>query len=406
MLIKIDDTVTEYVESNKQSLDLDSLEIRALDNIAKAYQEGQHIISASLDALEILTKLDLLENNSRRIYHNLLNKFTFLPAYENYFSVYILVKSNDCDFYRNDTQNDKIIYEVPLNRFSKLQATRETVLLAEDSRDCDFYEKIANKYISENKAEINVKLNFDPLPGGGIRSYDALKRKIHRGAIVLSIADSDKSYPNDKIGETLNKLKQVYNEYYQTSIIDLHGLKVREKENLIPPSMYSMCCNSSASDVIAKLEKIERLSEHQSKLMYIDIKEGIKAKTVKNSQSLEYFRELFEANDLISCSLEEAAQKENKDVLMMGIGGKIEEFVNDYFEDGLEKKLEEKKLVVQKNNLSEQAIKKIEQEIENMEEFLVKKQNLIDHLPDYLKDEWKDLCHKIISWGCCEHTIA
>ncbi|MGR5960119.1 hypothetical protein ACT7DM_16980 [Bacillus cereus] len=204
MLIKIDDTVTEYIESNKQSLDLDSLEIRALDNIAKAYQEGQHIISASLDALEILTKLDLLENNSRRIYHYLLNKFTFLPAYENYFGIYILVKSNDCDFYRNDTQNDKIIYEVPLNRFSKLQAIRETVLLAEDSRDCDFYEKIANKYISENKAEINVKLNFDPLPGGGIRSYDALKRKIDRGAIVLAIADSDKSYPKDKIGETFN----------------------------------------------------------------------------------------------------------------------------------------------------------------------------------------------------------
>ncbi|MGR5960121.1 hypothetical protein ACT7DM_16990 [Bacillus cereus] len=41
-----------------------------------------------------------------------------------------------------------------------------------------------------------------------------------------------------------------------------------------------------------------------------------------------------------------------------------------------------------------------------MEEFVVKKQNLIDHLPDYLKDEWEDLCHKIISWGCCEHTIA
>ncbi|MCU4862032.1 hypothetical protein [Bacillus cereus] len=406
MLIKIDDTVTEYIESNKQNLNLDSLEIRALNNIAKAYQEGYHIVSASLDALEILAKLDLLEYNSQRTYHYLLSKFTFLPAYENYFGSYILVKSSNFDFYRNKTQKKKIIYEVPLNKFSKLQAIRETVLLAEDSRDCDFYEKLANKYISENKSEINVKLNFDPLPGGGIRSYDALKRKIHRESIVLAIADSDKSYPKDKVGETLSKLKQVYNEYFQTSIIDLHGLKVREKENLIPPSMYSMCCNSSGKDVIEKLEEIERLSEHQSKLMYLDIKEGIKAKAVKDLQYQEYFQELFEVIDLISCTLEEVAQKDNKDVLMMGIGGKIEEFVNDYFEDGLEKKLEKKKLVLQKKNIPEQVIKKIEQEIKNMEEYVVKKQNLVENLPDYLKNEWDELCHKIISWGCCDDHIA
>ncbi|MGE0977847.1 hypothetical protein [Bacillus cereus] len=399
MLIQIDDTVTEHIESNKQNLNWDSLEIRALNNIAKAFQEGYHIVSASLEALEILAKLDLLEYNSQRTYHYLLNKFTFLPAYEENVSSYILVKSNDFDFHRNEEHPDKVIFEVPLNRYSSFKPLFPTTLLSENYSDCEFYNRIANKYISENKAKINVNLNFNLLSGGGSQSYIVYEREINKGSMILAIGDNDKSYPTDHEGETLTQLKNVHSKYYKDNAVELYGLNVREKENLIPPSMYRMCCNGSAKDVLKKLEQIEELTEHQSKLMYLDIKEGIKAKNIKDEQYKEYYRELFEVVDLISCSLDEVYEKKDEDILMIGIGKKLDAFIKDVFEGGLEANLEDKKKIAQTEGIPDYVIKKLEEDI-------LKKKNLINNLPDYLKNEWKDLSHKIISWGCCDYPIA
>ncbi|HHP1049475.1 hypothetical protein [Bacillus thuringiensis] len=400
MLIIIDDTVAEYIRSNKEKLNWDSIETKALNNIAKALQEGYHIISvSSYDVLETLAKLDCLEWNARRTYETLSQKFTFYLSYEDFCCSYILVKSNSFDFYRNDKEPNKIIYEVPLSRFSSFDLLFPTRLLSEDASDCDFYEKIAEKYISENKDEINVKLKFDQISGGGSQSYVNYEREINKGSKILAICDNDKSYLEDKEGETFRQLQKIYDKNKKESIIEFHGLKVREKENLIPPSMYRMCCNNSGNDVLNKLEEIERLDEHQSKLMFIDIKEGIEAKVAKDEKFKEYYRELFEVVDLISCSLEEVDEKGDKDILMMGIGRKFDAFINDVFEGGLEEALEGKKKIAQKVGIPVDVIKK-------MEEDILKKQNLINNLPDYLKDEWRELCHKLISWGCCEYPPA
>ncbi|WP_460271927.1 hypothetical protein [Bacillus sp. NEAU-Y102] len=399
MLIKIDDTVTEFIKSNKNNLNRDSLEVRALNNIATAFQQGYHVISASFETLEVLAKLDLLDHNPQRIYHKLFERFTFLPAYEDFCCSYILVKSNEFEFNKNENQHNKMIYEVPLNKFVQLSRLWPTVLLSEDYSDCQFYEKLAHKYIEENKSEINVNINLNLLSGGGVRSYAVYEGEINKGSIVLAIADNDMNHPKAKRGETIVQLEKVYKRHEKTSIIDLYELNVREKENLIPPSMYLMCCNNSSKDILIELEKIENSQEHQTKLKYIDIKDGIKVKSVKDEHYKKYFRELFEVVNLIGCSLEEIDQKNNKEVLMPGIGGKLEDFIKDVFEDGLEIKLEQKKLVAQKIDSLDDIIQKMEYDI-------LKKKNLIDNLPDFLKDEWHTLCNKIISWGCCEHPIA
>lgn len=399
MLIKIDDTVSEFIKNNKDRLKRDSNEIKALNNIAKALQEGYHIVSGSYDVLGTLAKLDCLEWNAQRTYEILSQRFTFYLSYEEYCCSYILVKSNSFGFYRNDKEPNKIIYEVPLNEFVKFDKLFPTRLLSEDYSDCEFYEKIAEKYISENREEINVRLKFDPISGGGSQSYVVYNREIDKGSKILAICDNDKSYPEDKEGETSIQLKKIYEKNKKESIIELHELSVREKENLIPPSMYKMCCNNSGNDVLEKLEQIEKLDEHQSKLMFIDIKEGIVAKNLKDEGFKEYYSELFEVVDLISCSLDEVYKRDEDDLLMMGIGRKLDAFIRDVFDGGLEENLEEKKKLMQTVGIPDYVIKKLEDDIS-------KKQNLIESLPDYLKSEWKDLCHKIISWGCCEQPLA
>lgn len=399
MLIKIDETVSEFIKNNKDGLKRDSDEIKALNNIAKALQEGYHIVSGSYDVLRTLAKLDCLEWNAQRTYETLAQRFTFSLSYEEFCCSYVLVKSNSFGFYRNDKESDKVIYEVPLNEFTTFGKLFPTRLLSEDYSDCVFYEKIAKKYISENREEINVKLHFDSISGGGSQSYVVYDQEIEKGSKVLAICDNDKSYPEDKEGETSIQLKKIYNKYKKESIIELHELSVREKENLISPSMYKMCCNNSGNDILEKLEQIEMSDEHQSKLMFIDIKEGIVAKNLKDEGFKEYYSELFKVVDLISCSLDEVYTGNDDDILMMGIGRKLEAFIRDVFDGGLEEILEEKKALVQTVGIPDYVMEKLANDI-------LKKQNLIENLPDYLKSEWNNLCKKIISWGCCENPLA
>ncbi|MEN3772095.1 hypothetical protein [Priestia megaterium] len=400
MLIKIDDTIIQYLEKNYQSLDSQSQEIKSLNNIAKAFYEGYHTISASLEVLEFLTKLDILEYTSKYVYSHLLSKFTFLPAYESFCTDYILVKGSDLNFSRIETDNN-CIFEVPLKYFTGFMAAGPTTLISEDISDCIFYEKLARKYIEENRQRININLCFDHTPGNGDGTYRIYKHKIEANRITLAIADSDKTYPEDNIGETLLKLKNTYNDYKDNTVTSLIGLNVREKENLISPSLYLMCTNSGSKASLEKLLKVETSSELNIFLKYMDLKDGIKAKSLKgNENRRKYFEDLFkEFSDLTACSYEEIDDQEDDFSIISGIGRSFENFLNDVLDEGLEKKLDEKRKVAEELNIPEEIIV-------NLEKIIAMKNNLFEYVPEYLKEEWENLCQKIVSWGCCPGPLA
>ncbi|QPW51900.1 hypothetical protein G9298_30175 (plasmid) [Bacillus thuringiensis] len=397
MLIKIDETVMEDIKEQLQSMDEESLEIKVLDNLATAVREGYHIIIASLEVLEFLKKLTLLENKSKRIYEQLFLRYAFLGAYEDFCNEYILIKSKNYSF--NKTKHlGKCIYETPINFFEALITVFPTALVSEDLNDCIFYESLTRKYIVENKHKINVNLSLDYHHGGGQGSHKIFENKINDGRLTLAIADSDKSHPDDKIGNTLSELITVYGRYENDRIIDLYGLKVREKENLVPPSFYLLCANSGGREAVKKLLKVERAVEQQPKLKYMDVKDGLKVKDLKKDIVYrDYYEDLFkEVTDLIACSCEEINNKEDEFQLIQGIGGKLECFLEDVLGDGLERKLEQKRQI---QGIPQDAIKIIEENIK-------KKNNLFSDLPEYVKNEWEVICTKIISWGCSEHHIS
>ncbi|MEH7361798.1 hypothetical protein [Priestia megaterium] len=400
MLIKIDETAIQYIEEHYESLNLQSSEIKSLDNIAKSFYEGYHTISASLEVLEFLTKLDLLEYKSKRVYSYLLSKFTFLPAYEDFCTDYIIVKSSDVIFRKVENDN-KCIFEVPLRYFTDFMSAGPTILLSEDISDCIFYEKLAAKYIEENRQRLNINLCFDHVPGNGGGSYRVYKHKVEAGRITLAIADSDKTYPEDNIGDTLLKLNTTYNLYKDNKVTNLIALNVREKENLIAPSLYLMCTNSGSKESLNKLLKIEVSSEFSTLLKYIDLKDGIKAKALKgNENRKKYLESLFkEFSDLVACSYEEIDDQDDEFPIMEGIGRGFESFLSDVLDRGLEKKLEEKQKIAQKFSIPEEVMKELESSI-------TIKSQLFNHLPNYLEEEWQSLCQKIISWGCCAHPVA
>ncbi|AWX56926.1 hypothetical protein AB432_018555 [Brevibacillus brevis] len=395
MLIKIDDSVIEFLETNKEILTFESNEIKSLNNLARAQMDGHHQVISSYATLKYLRNYPLIEQSCRGIYTSLLAKCTFFFSLEEFCTDYIIVTSKVENEIVRGFSGKKHIFKVSLDYFYLMDRISATTFISEDLSDCEFYEKIAKKYIQENRNRLNMKLNLDHCGGGGVNTYKELDYKINRKKIVLVVSDSDKLYPTGKVGETLAQITKVYAKYQANSIVDIYSLEVREKENLIPPSLYLLCSNGSCRDVLNMLHEIELLDKHREKLKYIDIKDGVKAKQLKNEEHLQFLKDLLiDVPNLIACSLDDIDKQKDETVLLQGIGGKIEEFERDILEDGLEKKLDDKRRLQPKPEI-EKAIIQLENKIE-------KKTNLFNILPDYVKPEWEFLCKKVISWGCCD----
>lgn len=252
--------------------------------------------------------------------------------------------------------------------------------------------------MKENR-RINLKLNLSHYNGGGANTYKAVEYNLRKEKLVLVVVDSDKPLPTSEVGETLSQINRVYVNFQEKSVVDVYALEVREKENLIPPSLFLLCSNGSCRDILKKLYEIELIEKHREKLKYIDIKDGVRAKDLKNTEQFKFLEELLvDVPDLIACSLQDINEQNDDAILIRGIGKKLEEFEHEILEDGLEKKLEEKRKL--------KDIPEIENAISQLEKNIEMKTNLFTILPDYVKPEWERLCKKIVSWGCCNPIIS
>ena len=98
--------------------------------------------------------------------------------------------------------------------------------------------------------------------GGGSDFGNALKNdSILSDNFIFAIADSDKCYPNDKIGKTAKSIKFLGHNRYNADYYIL--LNVSEIENLIPIKLVK----KYNSDIACLRD---------SDLSYFDFKEGLK----------------------------------------------------------------------------------------------------------------------------------
>jgi hypothetical protein len=390
VLIKIDISVVTYIKSNIQTLSESSNEIMALNNLAISSRNGTHIIFAPLPVLEFLMKLELLDLSSRKTFNSIYSKFAILGSYQTLLNTYVVVKDNTASFIRNKSN----IYDVPINYFSHISSIESTNLLCEDISDYYFYTKLAKKFMKEHKLTFNIALSFNFINGGGDRcalNYELILAE--KNKLSLAIADSDRKIPNGEIGNTLKGLQRVFSRYKDIKVTDLLSLSVREKENLIPPSIYDLCSNSSLDDLIKNLKMVENSEIHFEKLFYLDIKDGIKAKKLRNGSSeLNYYKDMFiEFPELISCTLEEINTLKDDDLVIRGTGPCLmENFIKNVLEDGLNKQLKIKKEL---GHLDPMIITMLEDKI-------AIKDQLFDRIPEFIKPHIIDICKTIISWGC------
>lgn len=153
-----------------------------------------------------------------------------------------------------------------------------TFLCTENQRDGKFYQIVCNYYLSQERI-LNMASRYKTWKGGGSDFGNALKNdSILSDNFIFAIADSDKCYPNDKIGKTAKSIKFLGHNRYNADYYIL--LNVSEIENLIPIKLVK----KYNSDIACLRD---------SDLSYFDFKEGLKYQILYEKDSRDYWKSNF-----------------------------------------------------------------------------------------------------------------
>lgn len=432
MFIRIDESVLNNTDNFTDD------EINCIENIALSMKENKHIVFSDYNILKKLISMEKLSRNSKKVFNSILKRWSLIYGLEKNIYGNILVVDNNQEMKRIIDVN-RIIYRVPLKYFDDTEKILPLHIIGEDESDCNFYEDIARRYIKDNG--LGISINTRRVHGGGNRTGSIYQRELTKyNKICLVIADSDKESELSNIGDTAKDIKNIYDSNKDKYVTDIYILKVREKENLIPPNLYKMCTNSSNSK--RDLEVLKYIFDNellQNIYYYSDIKDGITYKSLLTNKNniksiLSYIDEIMKSgkyeqflvkiekyqlnklysyiNSYIKCNsgdefeeisctiLESTCQMDNdfKDSkITNGIGYMLETARQQIICLELDKSIKEKERIYSINNNNTG----LKNEIEKLKYIFKIINKVFDLLPDNIKMEWEAIANKIITWGCC-----
>lgn len=358
MFIKIEKDIFDVVLQEERS----KIRERAIDVIVQLMTSSR----MSLHKVYIknpLTKEEeeriklTLDENSRREFVKLLRERIDFEGLVSILDVYAVVTNS-----KHCSRVGKILILNPFEADDFLLSI-ETYLATENQRDCLLYRNIAEYFRYNNKLP-HVGIKYRIYKGGGsdfgntLHSDDILKRNF-----VFAIADSDKHYPDDKIGRTADSIKFIGHNKYNADYYILNH--VMEAENLIP---YEFIKNEHSDFTnIAMYD-----------LSYFDFKKGLKHTILYEKQSRSYWKNNFtnlvidweDVDKLVrtaNTSSDYYDVVRGKEVLVPGYGSKLlESYLNN-----------EKCGNLKDEDLTEAQLK-----------------------------EWKEIGKKVFSWTCCSMRKA
>ena len=235
MLIKIDTSIIDYIKNNKEKLSYYDDVILNINSIVRSYKEGKHLIIAELEDLEFLSECSLLERVTQRIITGILHTYYTVGSYEDLYVEKIIAHMKSDEFFRRENE-----YWDPVNRLKNID---KTVLISENLTDCNFYIDLCKSLIRQVDKFKNQHVNFEERMCGGSLAYETAENDLKGEKFILLIMDSDKNFEDDTTGDSFNSAKRIYKENKDKHIIDLYQLNIREKENLVPPSILLLMDN-------------------------------------------------------------------------------------------------------------------------------------------------------------------
>lgn len=280
MLIELDKTIVSR-------LDEDTVLI-SLQNIAIGRREGKHLLFGSREVMGALAKCERISEPARRIFLKIHSHLPQIMAYVRLLKVRVRVMGDGTPLGKRREGSADVIL-VPLEMFSDSLLVQKVVLLCENQEDTRFYRKIAEAYSAWYNLG-TLALAYEPRGGGGAttaKEYSEIQNG--RNRMCICIVDSDKKSPSSPLGSTAKAVADADDS--GVPICDVAIINVRELENLIPTGILDDLSRSNLlrGRMVEFIDMIEQSGKEDIRF-YVDMKNGLKMKTVYRSNSADPFR--------------------------------------------------------------------------------------------------------------------
>ncbi len=231
---------------------------------------------------------------------------------------------------------------VPLDWFSRLEATLAPVLLGENSLDANMYLESAKHRIKYDGLR-GVVPKLRPQGGGGNTTWREFENcGVYLGQMVLCVTDSDRKRPAATTGDTSKKCEKV-SRRPDCVVCEHLGLEEREVENILPELIVSNSVNPHLRAVYSQSLAALDDANHMARWHW-DVKKGLKGSWVfglKPGSADRRFWEPVVQQALSGCGDSEVcvsggvcmSPKECGCVAAEGLGGNLLELVCDKMRD-------------------------------------------------------------------------
>lgn len=248
--------------------------VTGLEYIALGYREGKHLLFADRPLLRLLSSHSELDSRAKASFRRLLEKLPQMGAVRQMPAYRVEVVDSSRPLEASGTGSVKVI-RVPITHFRDSCNIQETILLAENDRDVQFYKTLARVYARVNKLG-NIQIRARGVGGGGDTTADHYNNyQSSKEQFCLCIVDSDKAAPGDSHGRTARRLASTDDP--EQPLCEFLTTESHELENTIPTNVYSEIAvrNADRMKAIEALECIEKSSASEVR-NYVDLKNGTK----------------------------------------------------------------------------------------------------------------------------------
>ena len=285
MFIEVERNIIEdAVKNSSESLLNHSAEV--LLQLALAVQRGAHVVlvSSILDKTykQLFEKLsEIIGKRYVDLFRGVSERRTFWGPISQHINKKVVIT---LDTKRKSSETEIIINP---NVLSDFHFEQETVLLAENLLDAEFFKHLVLYYKKQHQLS-GAKAEYYASNGGGATLHQVLTYEMNLlHHFCIAITDSDKCYPNAKqkeYGTTYKDALKAHKKYNQYNTSILYVMKnVSEIENLIPHSILGkhLLCNE------------KHIYWERKEMSFYDIKFGLKAKTLYEQAVYNYWVALF-----------------------------------------------------------------------------------------------------------------
>ena len=393
MIIQLSDDLIEHIIEKKNSPQESLRRRKIINDIWNSMANGNHIVWGSVELLEVLYNQECISEDNKKVIEWVLRRYSEIANFCEEIEYKLVVISNG----KVVAYEEKIV-KVPFANMSKVSTT---ILSAENTRDASLYLSIAERFLEDVGLNdfIGIHVKKHSLFGGNCDNAieEIFDVRDDENPICLAMVDNDKKYESDGEGSTLKSARSAVASRCERYVAHLFELKVREKENMIPPRFYKYCNkqNFSMFDFMQKYEVGDA-----EILKYCDLKEGIFAKEyIKGNEEWhkcydEFLKEC-DKRGFLNCTFEQIKELEEEQRCMQGVSSKLlDNFEKGILRRGVQVLYEEKK------KFREQGVYISEEEMEWYKSAADLSEHVIKRLPEYLASLWKEVFEVIIGFGC------